>query len=98
MIDASNISSADRPTGELEQQAVLSAVAKLCGPDRSAAESLPRAFKRLVNSSDWAREARGLARSGIPARNFSGQLRDVLNIPGDLVLLRNGEDRFKLLR
>jgi ATP-binding cassette subfamily B protein/ATP-binding cassette subfamily C protein LapB len=38
-----------------------------------------------------------LDRLGLSARHFTGPLQDALHIPGDLVLLRNGESGFTLL-
>jgi ATP-binding cassette subfamily B protein/ATP-binding cassette subfamily C protein LapB len=96
MINASHIST-NGSVVELEKQAVLNAVTGLCGTDQATAVILQKACKRLVNSDDWTAEITMSDRLGFPARNFTGQLRDVLNIPGNLVLLRNGESRFRLL-
>src|SRR6185369_7737830 len=46
---------------------------------------------------NWSAEIKHLDRLGVSARYISGQLRDVLDIPGDLVLLRNSESGFTLL-
>ena len=85
------------PVGNLDRQSLLKAVAALCGTDRVAAELLKKFFKSLVASVDWAAEIKRLERSGVPARYFAGKLRDILTIPGDLVLLRHSEGSFTLL-
>ena len=85
------------PVGNLDRQSLLKAVAALCGTDRVAAELLKKFFKSLVASVDWAAEIKRLERSGVPARYFAGKLRDILNFPGDLVLLRHSEGSFTLL-
>lgn len=81
----------------LEKQAVLTAVAALCGSDRAAAAQLRNACKGLVSSSDWIREVSRLERRGLSVRYAAGQLQDVLDIPGDLVLLRSSGHGFMLL-
>ncbi|MFZ2949589.1 MAG: ATP-binding cassette domain-containing protein, partial [Desulfuromonadaceae bacterium] len=73
------------------------AVTALCGADRAAAAQLKKGCKRLVASANWSTEIRRLERVGLSARYCAGQLRDALDIPGDLVLLRNGEGGFTLL-
>lgn len=83
--------------GRLEKQAVLTAAAALCGSDRAAAAQLRNACKSLVSSADWAREISRLERRGLSVRYVAGPLRDVLDIPGDLVLLRISGDSFALL-
>lgn len=81
----------------LEKQAVLTAVAALCGSDRAAAAQLRSSVKSLAASADWAREVKRLERRGLSVRYVTGQLEDVLDNPGDLVLLRSRENRFTLL-
>src|SRR6266508_1885577 len=83
--------------GNLERQAVLTAVAALCGSDRAAAAHLQKGCKRLVASGKWSGEMKHLERIGLSPRYLAGPLRDVLLIPGDLVLLRNTESGFTLL-
>lgn len=83
--------------GTLDQQTVLAAIKALCGPDRATAELLLKGFQRLLPSTDWPDETKQLDRLGLPARYFSGPLRDALDMPGDLVLLRNTGDTFTLL-
>lgn len=86
------------PASKLDNQAVLKAVTALCGPDRAVAAQLQKGFTRLVASADWSAESKRLEQLGLTARYFSGPLRDILDIPGDLVLLRLEEgDGFKLL-
>lgn len=76
--------------------AVLSAVAALCAPDRLAVEQLHKGLKRLVAAADWPAETGLLASGGFPARYAAGPLREVLTLPGDLLLLR-GAGGFSLL-
>lgn len=83
--------------GKLESKAVLTAVTALCGTDRAAATQMQNGFKRLVASGNWSTETIRLDRLGLSARYFTGQLRDALDIPGDLVLLRDTENGFTLL-
>lgn len=97
MTDTSHTSPPNDPVGKLERQAVLTAVTALCGPDRAAAAQLQKGFKRLVASVNWSTEIVQLERFGLSARYFSGELPDVLDIPGDLVLLRHTENSFTLL-
>ena len=98
MPDNSPISPSNDSVGMLERQAVLTAVAALCGPDRAVAAQLRKGFKRLVEHTDrWTTEAKRLDRFGLSARYITGPLRDVLNVPGDIVLLRNSDNSFTLL-
>ena len=84
--------------GKLEGQAVLTAVTALCGTDGAAAGRLQKGFRRLVDSSgSWSAEVKRLSRYNLSARYISGLLRDVLDVPGDLVLLRNSGNDFTLL-
>jgi ABC-type bacteriocin/lantibiotic exporter with double-glycine peptidase domain len=97
MTDTSHTSPLNDPVEKLERQAVLTAVTALCGTDRAVAAQMQKGFKRLVSSGNWSSDIMQLERSGLAARYFSGQLRDALDIPGDLVLLRNSENGFTLL-
>jgi len=97
MAEISHTAPANDPVGKLDGQAVLRAVTALCGSDRAAAAGLQKGFKCLVTVNDWSTESRRLDRSGFSVRYFAGQLRDILEIPGDLVLLRNSESGFTLL-
>ncbi len=96
MTDTSHTSTSNKSDNKLDKQAVLTAVTALCGTDRAAAARLQKVFKRLVASGNWSTEIVRLDRFGLSARHFAGQLRDVLDFSGDLVLLRN-ENGFKLL-
>ena len=97
MADTSHTSPPNDSVGKLERHAVLTAVKSLCGPDRAAAALLQKGFKRLVASADWSAEIMRLDRSGLSTRHFDGRLKDALDLPGDLVLLRNSGSGFKLL-
>jgi ATP-binding cassette subfamily B protein/ATP-binding cassette subfamily C protein LapB len=85
------------PAARLDKQSVLAAVNALCGPDRAAAVLLQNVLKRLLASADWPKEIKQLDRFKLAAYHTVGRLQDTLDIPGDLVLLRNGEDGFTLL-
>jgi ATP-binding cassette subfamily B protein/ATP-binding cassette subfamily C protein LapB len=97
MTDTPHSSPLNGSAGKLDRHGVLTAVTALCGTDRAAAAPLHKGFKRLVSSGNWSAEIRRLERLGLTARYFTGQLRDALDIPGDLVLLRNNEGGFTLL-
>lgn len=97
MTDTTHTHLPDGSDGKLNKQAVLTAVTALCGSDHAAAARLRKGFKRLVASGNWSIEIERLDRLGLSARYFAGQLRDVLTIPGNLVLLRNTESGFTLL-
>ena len=97
MTDTSHTPSPHDSPEKLDRQAVLTAVTALCGTDHAAAAQLKKGCKRLVASGNWSTEIRRLERFGLSARHFAGQLRDALDIPGDLVLLRNSEGGFTLL-
>ncbi len=81
----------------LDGQSVLTAVAELCGLDHVATAKLQKGLLRLVSSEDWSVEMVRLERLGLSAQHFSGSLRAVLDIPGDLVLLRAAEGGVSLL-
>lgn len=85
------------PGPSLDRQTVLAAIIELCGLDHLAATLLQKACRRLVASEHWSDEIVRLERMGLVARHFTGVLRDLLDIPGDLVLLRNGDGGFALL-
>jgi ATP-binding cassette subfamily B protein/ATP-binding cassette subfamily C protein LapB len=97
MPNSSHSSPPNNHAGKLDRQAVLTAVNALCGNNRAVAAHLKKGFKRLVDSADWSAEIIRLERCGLLARHCVGQFRDVLNFPGDLVLLRNTRDGFTLL-
>lgn len=97
MAETADHSSTIDPAGNLDRQSLLQAVTALCGTDRAAAELLQRQCRSLVAAADWSAESKRLDQSGLPARYFAGRLRDILDIPGDLVLLRSSGSGFALL-
>jgi ATP-binding cassette subfamily B protein/ATP-binding cassette subfamily C protein LapB len=97
MIDTYRPAPANDLVRRLDGSTVLTAAAALSGSERSIAAQLQKGFKCLVSSADWSSEVARLERLGLSARHFSGLLRDALNLPGDLVLLRNGDAGFSLL-
>jgi ATP-binding cassette subfamily B protein/ATP-binding cassette subfamily C protein LapB len=94
MTETSPLTSANQSVEKLDSQTVLSAVTALCGSDRAAAAALHKGFKRLVACPDWPAE---IVRLGLSACHFAGALRDALDLPGDLILLRNTRSGFALL-
>src|SRR3974390_1380598 len=96
MTDTSHTFFHNEPVGKLENEAVLTAVTALCGPDHAVAAQLHKGLKRLIASDNWSEETQ-LDRFGLPSRYCAGTLREVLNIPGNLVLLRNIDSGFRLL-
>lgn len=97
MPDTSDTSLPKESCGKLESHAVLTAVTALGSPDHAAAVRLQKCFKLLVASDNWSSKIDQLDRFSLSARYFAGRLRDILNIPGNLVLLRNRENSFTLL-
>ena len=97
MSETPNSPPANDFVGTLDRKSVLSAVAALCAPDRVAAALMKKGLKRLVSSDNWTDEIKRLERYGLSAKHFSGQLREALAFPGDLVLLRHAESGFVLL-
>lgn len=89
--------SANEPFVKLDRQAVLRAVSALCANDRAAAAQLKKGFKQLVAADNWSAEIARLERIGLSARHFTGQLREALDLPGDLVLVRHADRSLTLL-
>jgi len=83
--------------GRLDRQAVLTTATALCGVDRAAAERLLKGVRRLLDSADWSAELKQLDSFELAPHHAVGLLGDILDIPGDLVLLRCGEGGFRLL-
>lgn len=96
MTDNSPTSPTNEPVGKLDRQTVLKAVTGLCGLDHVAATLLRKGCRRLVASDNWSDEIEPLERVGLSVRHFTEPLRDLLDIPGDLVLLRDNSG-FRLL-
>ncbi len=97
MSDPSHTTSVDMFPDRLDGQSVLTAVTELCGLDHPVTTKLKKGFLRLVASDDWSVEIVRLERLGISACHFSGTLREALDFPGELILLRNADSGFKLL-
>jgi ATP-binding cassette subfamily B protein/ATP-binding cassette subfamily C protein LapB len=81
----------------LDGQTIISMAATLCGIDHAAAGKMKRGLLRLVSTEDWSSEIAVLERLGLSARYHSGSLHEALELPGDLVLLKNNEGAFLLL-
>ncbi len=97
MANTSHPSPASDPVGKLDGEEVLTAVAALCGSDRLAADQIQKGFTRLVSSDNWSNEIERLERMGLSVRYCSSSLREVLETPGELVLLRNPGNNFSIL-
>ncbi len=97
MTDTAHFLTENNHVRKLDRQAVLTAVTALCGPDRSAVSLLRKVMTRLVASGNWSAEAVRLDRFGLSAKHVAGPLREILENPGDLALLRNGENGFTLV-
>jgi ABC-type bacteriocin/lantibiotic exporter with double-glycine peptidase domain len=81
-----------------DEHDILSAVLGLCGSQRSAAIKLKKALGRLAKRRDnWPEQAKRLDRDGLGARYLESSLREVLQLPGDLALLRLHGGGFLLL-
>jgi len=81
---------------ELDGETAPAAVAAVCGYDRAAAARLFRACARLAAAADWRKAAASLDHE-LSARFFSGRLGGVLDIPGDIILLRRRTGGFSIL-
>jgi len=81
----------------LDRDAVLVAATALCGTDHVSAARLHKGFVRLLASGDWASEMPRLERLDLPARYHAGTLREVVELPGDLILLRHPQGGYSLL-
>jgi len=97
MTDSANTSPQNDPVNLFDRQAVLTALAALSGPDRATSAKLEKVFKRLVDSADWSKEIGKLDQFELAVRHIFGKLHEVLDIPGDLVLLRRENDSFQIL-
>lgn len=80
----------------MDGQTLISMAATLCEID-SAAAKLQKGFLRLASAGDWPSEIVSLEKLGLSARYHSGPLREALDLPCDLVLLRNKPSGFLLL-
>ncbi len=97
MIDIPQPSSLNDSVGKLDRQTVLTAVTALCGSDPAVAGQLQKGFKHLVTADDWAAAIGRLEGMDLSGKHFRGPLRDVFHLPGELVLLKNGEGYFSLV-
>ncbi len=89
---------ADIPESGLDRHGVLAAITGLCGSDRSAASRLRRALGPLAERIDnWPIQVRRLDHAGLAARHLEAALREILELPGDLALLRLYGGGFLLL-
>ena len=83
---------------KLDQQALFSAANVLYGSNRAAASLLQTVFKRLTkNTKNWSSQAKNLSRLGLTINYLSAPLRDILHLPGDIVLLQLSDNNFMLL-
>ena len=91
------ISASDISSSLLDGPSVLAAAAAVCGVDRVGAVPAKNVLTRLLVADDWALAVKRLNQAELPLRHHVGPLRGVLEIPGDLILLRRGEGTFALL-
>ena len=90
--------SAEMPERGLDQSGVLVALAGLCGANRATAAKLKRVIKALTLRTDnWPTQARQMNRAGLGAHHLESTLRKVLELPGDLAILRLYGGGFLLL-
>ena len=82
---------------KLDRDAALAAAIALCGTDHVSAARVRQAFLRLLASSDWAAEIKRLDRLELGARHHLGPLREAVELPGDLILVRQGPGGYALL-
>lgn len=74
----------------LYKESILTALVGLCGADRKTSAQLKRAIEPLTRRVDnWPAQARRLDKSGFAARYLESSLREVLQLPGDLALLKS---------
>jgi ATP-binding cassette subfamily B protein/ATP-binding cassette subfamily C protein LapB len=97
MPDSAHTPRATSPTGTLDSESVLAVVTAHCGADRAAAARLRKSFQLLLGSDDWRSAVTRLDRPGHGVRYGAGPLRDILDLPGELVLLRHDGQGFSLL-
>ncbi|NIQ97155.1 MAG: ATP-binding cassette domain-containing protein, partial [Desulfuromonadales bacterium] len=55
-------------------------------------------MERFLVEKDWSAAVKRVGRLDMSARYFQGPFRQVFDVPGDLILLRNEADGFSLLR
>lgn len=83
---------------QLDAGTLQAAVRGLCGTNRSAATLLGIVCKRLSNNpGTWQRQVRRLNFLKLSARHIAAPLREVLELPGNLVLLQTSQNYFILL-
>jgi ABC-type bacteriocin/lantibiotic exporter with double-glycine peptidase domain len=89
---------AEIPERGLDQSGVLAAAAGLCGANRAVATKLQRVLKALTQRTDnWPTQVKRLDRAGLGAHHLESTLREALELPGDLALLRLYGGGFLLL-
>ncbi len=82
----------------LTREALFQSVSGLCGADRKVAKRLVEVFAGLADRIDnWADQAVRLDRAGFAARHLESKLADILQLPGNLALLRLYGGGFLLL-
>lgn len=82
----------------LTPEGLSQSVAGLCGADRKTAQRLIAVLGGLADRTDnWAEQAVRLSRAGLAARHLESRLADILQLPGNLALLRLYGGGFLLL-
>ncbi|WP_158558855.1 peptidase domain-containing ABC transporter [Rhodoferax lacus] len=83
----------------MDRTAVLAAIDGHCGADRALATRLQALLTALLDQPDtWSEQARSAGVSGLPARHKQGLLSEVLELPGDLAIVRLSAGGLVLLR
>lgn len=81
------------------KEEVFQAVESLGRGNRIGTALLLRALTRLCTQTQaWATQVHFVTRMGLTARHLAGRVQDILDIPGDLALLRMHGDSLALLR
>jgi ATP-binding cassette subfamily B protein/ATP-binding cassette subfamily C protein LapB len=86
------------PDRGMDQDTVLAAADGLCGANRISALAVRRLILRATSRTErWSAEARHLERLGLSAHHAVAPLQEILDLPGDIALLRLAGGGFLLL-
>jgi len=90
---------AQKPEFGLDKQAVLHAISGCYGTRQDVLKKLSKIVNQLTKHTDnWPFQAKRLDKTGYSATHLKAYLRDILNLPGELALLRLNSGGFLLLR
>jgi len=89
---------AQKPEFGLDKQAVLHAISGCYGTRQDVLKKLSKIVNQLTKHTDnWPFQAKRLDKTGYSATHLKAYLRDILNLPGELALLRLNSGGFLLL-